>query len=252
MTHMLRTVFVFSVIFCGIASQALANGHGNHIDYNVGETKFSAHIEKATTPSKGTVFIIHDWDGLTDYEKSRASMLADLGYDAIAVDLFGVDAKLDNRDDYRKQTGALYRNRTEFRARISAAVDAGKLAGVNADNIVIIGYCFGGAAVLEAARAGIDANGFVSFHGGLGTPEGQDYSQTTAPVLILHGSADPVSGMDDLASLLNQLQAANVPHDAEVYGGARHSFTVPGSRDYDEQAEAKSWDALMRFLSRTG
>ena len=168
------------------------------------------------------------------------------------MDLFGVDAKLDNRDDYGKQTGALYRNRAEFRARILAAVDAGKLAGVNTETIVIMGYCFGGAAVLEAARAGIQADGFVSFHGGLGTPEGQDYKKVTAPILLLHGSADPVSGMDDLASLLTQLKEANVPHDAEVFGGARHSFTVPGSRDYDEQADMRSWDALQRFLSRTG
>lgn len=252
MTEILRTFIVSAVILFSMASQALSDGHASHVDYSVGETKFSAHIEKATTPSKGTVFIIHDWDGLTDYEKSRAKMLSELGFDAIAVDLFGVDAKLDNRDDYRKQTGALYRNRAEFRARISAAVDAGKLAGVNTENIVIIGYCFGGAAVLEAARAGIQADGFVSFHGGLGTPEGQDYKKVTAPILLLHGSADPVSGMDDLASLLTQLKEANVPHDAEVFGGARHSFTVPGSRDYDEQADMRSWDALQRFLSRTG
>ncbi|NBX07618.1 MAG: dienelactone hydrolase family protein, partial [Proteobacteria bacterium] len=98
----------------------------------------------------------------------------------------------------------------------------------------------------------IQANGFVSFHGGLGTPDGQDYKKTTAPVLLLHGSADPVSGMDDLAALLNQLKEANIPHDAEVFGGARHSFTVPGSRDYDEQADKKSWDALQRFLARLG
>ena len=65
-------------------------------------------------------------------------------------------------------------------------------------------------------------------------------------------TSDPVSGMDDLAALLNQLKEANIPHDAEVFGGARHSFTVPGSRDYDEQADEKSWDALQRFLARLG
>ncbi len=138
----------------------------------------------------------------------------------------------------------------EFRARINAAITASKSSGINTDHIIIIGYCFGGAATLEAARAGVDADGFVSFHGGLGTPEGQNYSQTTAPILLLHGSADPVSGMDDLASLLNQLEEAKVPHDAEVYGGARHSFTVSGSRDYDQAADAKAWDALVRFLNK--
>ena len=235
-----------------ITAPSFAGGHTSGVEYIVGDKKFSAHMEKAASAAKGTVFIIHDWDGLNDYEKSRAKMLSELGYDAIAIDLFGVEAKLESRDDYRRETGALYKDRAAFRARIAAALEAGKASGANTENIVIIGYCFGGAAVLEAARAGIQANGFVSFHGGLGTPDGQDYTKTTAPVLLLHGSADPVSGMDDLAALLNQLKEANIPHDAEVFGGARHSFTVPGSRDYDEQADKKSWDALQRFLARLG
>ena len=252
MKYLIRTLIFSATLLCGTVANVFSDGHGTHVDYSVGDKSFSAHLETSGSSSKGTVFIIHDWDGLTDYEKGRARMLSELGFDAIAIDLFGVDAKLDGREDYRRETGALYRNRTEFRARISAALTAGKAAGVNTENIVLIGYCFGGAAVLEAARAGIDADGFVSFHGGLGTPEGQDYAKATAPILLLHGSADPVSGMADLASLLTQLQEAEVPHDAEVFGGARHSFTVPGSRDYDAQADARSWEALKRFLSRLG
>jgi len=229
---------------------SFAAADNRQLTYQVGEKTFAAHVETATSPAKATVFIIHDWDGLTDYEKSRAKILSDLGFDAIAIDLFGVDAKLESRNDYKRETGALYKNRTEFRARMSAAIDAGIKSGTNREKIVIIGYCFGGAATLEAARAGFKADGFVSFHGGLKTPDGQDYGQTTAPVLLLHGSADPVSGMEDLASLINQLKDANVPHDAQIFGGARHSFTVQGSRDYDAQADQKSWDALQRFLAR--
>ena len=244
----LKAFMASGVVVFGVISSAFADGQA--IEYRVGEKLFSAHLEKSSTPSRGTVFIIHDWDGLTDYEKSRAKMLSALGFDAVAIDLFGVEAKLEGRDDYRRETGALYRDRGEFRGRISAAMEAGKGMGVNTDRVVVMGYCFGGAATLEAARAGIEADGFVSFHGGLGTPEGQDYRETKGPVLLLHGTADPVSGMDDLASLLDQLEEANIPHDAEVYGGARHSFTVPGSRDYDEQAESKSWAALQRFLAR--
>ena len=229
---------------------SLAAGEATALTYQLGDKTFAAHVETAASPAKGTVFIIHDWDGLTDYEKSRAKMLSDLGFDAIAVDLFGVDAKLENRDDYKRETGALYKDRNQFRARIAAAIDAGVNSATNREKIVIIGYCFGGAATLEAARAGLKADGFVSFHGGLKTPDGQDYSQTTAPVLVLHGSADPVSGMEDVAALINQLKDANVPHDAQIFGGARHSFTVQGSRDYDAQADQKSWDALQRFLAR--
>ena len=94
----------------------------------------------------------------------------------------------------------------------------------------------------------MDLEGFVSFHGGLNTPEGQDYAQTKGSVLLLHGSADPISGMVDLANLMNQLQETGVEHDAEIYSSARHSFTIDGSRDYDASADQKSWQALTQFL----
>ena len=143
----------------------------------------------------------------------------------------------------------MYKDRKEFRNRINAGIAAAETFLNSSGKTVLMGYCFGGAAVLEAARSGLDLDGFVSFHGGLKTPEGQDYTQTTGKVLLLHGSADPVSGMEDLASLLSQLQTVEVAHDAEVFGGARHSFTIEGSRDFDAAAERKSWQALLRFLN---
>jgi dienelactone hydrolase len=246
-----KTLLGIAFFTSAMIPQAMAGGHGNALEYQVGDKTFSAHVEKAASAPKGTIYIVHDWNGLDDYEKTRAAMLAEQGYNAVAIDLFGVDAKLEGRDDYRRETGALYKDRGEFRARLAAAINAGKSLGDGGKSI-IIGYCFGGAAVLETARAGMSLDGYVSFHGGLGTPDGQDYSATKAPVLLLHGSADPVSGMEDLASLLNQLKEAGVPHDAEVFGGARHSFTVAGSRDYDADADARSWDTLMRFLARNG
>jgi len=246
-----KTLLGIAFFTSAMIPQAMAGGHGNALEYQVGDKTFSAHVEKAASAPKGTIYIVHDWNGLDDYEKTRAAMLAEQGYNAVAIDLFGVDAKLEGRDDYRRETGALYKDRGEFRARLAAAINAGKSLGDGGKSF-IIGYCFGGAAVLETARAGMSLDGYVSFHGGLSTPDGQDYSATKAPVLLLHGSADPVSGMEDLASLLNQLKEAGVPHDAEVFGGARHSFTVAGSRDYDANADARSWDALMRFLARNG
>jgi len=253
LTNPLSTLFaVAAVAAVSFASPAHAGGHEAQLRYEVDGKTFAAHVAMADGEAAGTVFIVHDWDGLNAYEKDRARMLAGLGYNAVAIDLFGVDAKLEGRDDYRRETGALYRDRAAFRARLAAAVEAGEPISGKGGKSFIIGYCFGGAAVLEAARAGMGLDGYVSFHGGLGTPDGQDYAMTDAPVLLLHGSADPVSGMDDLASLLQQLQAAGVTHDAQVFGGARHSFTVAGSRDYDADADARSWAALLRFLKRNG
>ncbi|WP_439123204.1 dienelactone hydrolase family protein [Marivita sp.] len=231
------------------ATAAQAEISADYHRYTVGDREYEGYVATNTAiEPKGTVLIVHDWDGMTDYEERRAEMLAALGYTAFAIDVYGADEDPQGMDEYRALSGAMYGDRDEFRMRLMGAIEeASNIAGAT-DSHVMMGYCFGGAAVLEAARAGADLDGFVSFHGGLGTPDGQDYSATTAPIMLFHGSADPVSGMGDLASLLDQLQEAGVTHGAEVFGGARHSFTVYGSRDYDLVADQGSWDGLQEFL----
>lgn len=246
---MFKQSFLTSIFVTTIASAAAAGGHNGWVPYTQGERSFEAYRVLPDGAAKGRVFIIHDWNGLDEYEQNRAQMLADLGYEAVALDLFGTEAVLNGREDYQRETGALYKDRAEFRARMSAGIEAANAALGGEGKAFLMGYCFGGAAVLEAARAGFDLDGFVSFHGGLGTPEGQDYSATQAPVLLLHGSADPVSGLDDVAAALGQMQEAGVAHDARIYGGVRHSFTVEGSRDYDADADAQAWQALQEFLA---
>ncbi len=220
-------------------------------EYSVGEMVFEGYIAHPSEEPLGAVLIVHDWDGVNAHEIARAEAMAEAGYVGIALDLFGRDTPLEGIDDYRAATGALYADRAEFRTRLEGAIDAATALDGVPSNMVLTGYCFGGAAALEAARAGLDLAGFVSFHGGLDLPEGQDYSATSAPVLVLHGSADPVSGMADLAALMDALQEANVPHEAQIYGGARHSFTVEGSNDWDADANARAEAALLRFLEDT-
>jgi len=232
------------------ASTAPAQITGEYVTYDVGGESFEGYLARNADleESRGLVLIVHDWDGMTGYEERRADMLAARGYTAFALDVYGAEVNPTSVEENRTLSGALYADRETFRERLLGSLDAARsLEGVPQD-AVAMGYCFGGAAVLEMARAGADVSGFVSFHGGLGTPEGQDYGATDAPVLILHGSADPVSGMADLAALLDALQGAGVPHEAQVYGGARHSYTVWGSDDYDVEADDKSWTALTDFL----
>jgi dienelactone hydrolase len=238
-----------TVVSSGVALAAFAGtAFAEPLTYSHGDRMFEGYVAHPEGTARGTVLLVHDWDGLTEFERAQADALAADGYIAVALDLFGTEAVLDGIDDYRRETGALYGDRAEFRARIAAgAAAASGLEG--GTDMVIAGYCFGGAAALEAARAGLDMAGFVSFHGGLGTPDGQDYSATPAPVLVLHGSADPVSGMSDLANLMDELQAAGVPHEARIFGGARHSFTVPGSNDFDETANAGAQAAFREFLT---
>ncbi|MBN2759987.1 MAG: dienelactone hydrolase family protein [Rhodobacteraceae bacterium] len=243
----MASIHTFSTFILGLGL-ATGTAMANPLPYTHGDRDFEGYVASPEGTPRGTVLLVHDWDGLTDHERAQADALAADGYLAVALDLFGTDAVLAGFDDYRRETGALYADRAEFRARLAAGAEAATgLEG--AGNMVIAGYCFGGAAALEAARAGLDMAGFVSFHGGLGTPEGQDYSATPAPVLVLHGSADPVSGMADLAALMDELQGAGVAHEARIFGGARHSFTVPTSGDWDPEANAGAQAAFRDFLA---
>ena len=197
------------------------------------------------------ILLIHDWDGLTDYEVKRARMLADMGYAVFAADLFGAGVRPTKVEDRRQHTGALYKDREKMRRLLYAALDAAKAEGADVDRAVAMGYCFGGAAVLELARSGADMQGFVTFHGGLSTPEGQDYSKTKGKLLIFHGTADTSITMDDFAMLAKELEEAGVAHEMITYGGAPHAFTVFGAERYRKEADEKSWRRFGEFLDET-
>ena len=118
------------------------------------------------------------------------------------------------------------------------------------DNAVAAGYCFGGAAVLELARSGADLKGFATFHGGLKTPEGQNYSKTRGEILVMHGSADTAISLDEFAALAKELETAGVAHEMITYGGAQHAFTVFDGDRYQETATASPGDVSRSFSSK--
>lgn len=240
---------VLALIPC-LAGVARAEITGTSLPYRSGDLAFEGYVARNdAVPSRGIVLIVHDWDGLTAYERTRAQMLAAEGYTAVALDLYGTAEDPQGMEDYRRLSGALLGDRPELRARLQAAMAAAEgLPGAEA-GLVLIGYCFGGSAALEAARMGAEAQGFVIFHGGLATPEGQDYAAVTAPVQLFHGSADPASGPAEVVAALTGLSAAGVAHRAEIYGNVRHAFTVSGGRDYDAGADGRSWQGLLDFLN---
>ena len=222
---------------------------GESVTYTVDGKAYEGYSAKASGPSKGLVLVIHDWDGLTDYEVKRADMLADMGYDAFAVDLYGKGNRPAERDLRKAETKKLYDDRELMRSLILAGLDQARKQSGGGD-AVVMGYCFGGAAVLELARSGqaSGVKGYATFHGGLSTPEGQSYPAATPPLLIAHGGADTGIKMSDVAALSEELEAAKVPYEIQVYSGAPHAFTVIGSSRYRETADKQSWDAFSDFL----
>lgn len=230
-----------------IAAPALPQGE--HVVYEAaGGLAFEGYYVDAgkTAP---LVVIAHDWDGLTDYEIRRARMLAEQGYSVFALDLFGKGIRPTKMEDRRQHTGELYRDRAKMRAIMTAGLKSAGERGANLGNAVVIGYCFGGAAVLELARAGQALKGFVSIHGGLSTPAGQDYSKTQGQLLVQHGAADENISLADFAELAGQLEAHNVQHEMIAYGGAPHAWTVFGSERYRDVADQRSWTRLLGFLA---
>jgi len=224
---------------------------GETVSYDVNGTTYEGYHAGAGDAAKGLVLIIHDWDGLTGYEVKRAEMLAGMGYDAFAADLYGKGNRPVDTQAKKAETAKLYQDRDKMRALILAGLEqARKLGGGQA---VVMGYCFGGAAALELARSGKaeDIKGYASFHGGLSTPEGQSYSADIPPLLIAHGAADSSITMDDVAQLSRELEAADATYTIEVYSGAPHAFTVFGSERYQERADRKSWVAFKTFLAET-
>ena len=241
--------FIYILVLL-LVSTAAFGATGTAISYEINGQSYEGYYVSPSDKAP-LVLLIHDWDGLTDYEVKRANMLADSGYAVFAADLFGAGVRPTEVKDKRQHTGELYKDREKMRALMKGALDTAKSKGANIENVVAMGYCFGGAAVLELARSGEDLKGFATFHGGLKTPEGQDYTKTRGKILIMHGTADKAITMDQFAALANELESAGVANEMITYGGARHAFTVFGGDRYQQAADRKSWKRFTEFLTET-
>jgi dienelactone hydrolase len=241
----------YFVAFLFVLTVATSAGAvGQPVSYMVNGAAFEGYYISAGAKAP-MVLLIHDWDGLTDYEVKRSEMLADMGYTVFAADLFGAGIRPTKMEDKRQHTGELYKDRQKMRSLIAGALEKAKSMGADTGNAVVMGYCFGGAAVLEYARSGADMKGFATFHGGLATPEGQSYAKAKGKFLIMHGAADTAITMDDFAKLAKQFEENKISHEMIAYGGAPHAFTVYGQDRYREDADKKSWRRFSQFLADT-
>ncbi|WP_111415464.1 dienelactone hydrolase family protein [Billgrantia lactosivorans] len=242
-----------------LAALGLANGAhaftpaGSDTVYEVGDDSFEGYYSPAQgDEARGTVLIVHDWSGLDDYERRRADMLAEQGFDAFAIDLFGQNIRPESTEDRQEATRELYSDRERMRELTLAGLAEAREQG-DTENVVIMGYCFGGAVALEIARSGEAESvaGYTSFHGGLATPEGQEWPDEVPPLLIAHGGADSSVTMEDVGSLVEELEAIEATYTVEIYSGAPHGFTEFDSESYQERADEASWEAFLTFLEET-
>ena len=207
------------------------------------------------------VLVVHEWWGLNDYARRRARMLAELGYTALAVDMYGEGKLAAHPDDAGKFSSELMKNFDVAKARFMAALDFLKQQPtVDPTRIAAIGYCFGGGVVLNIARQGVDLKGVASFHGALMAVKPAQPGMVKAKILVLTGADDKFVPPEQVESFEKEMKAAGAGFQVISYPGAVHSFTNPEatalgkkfdlSLAYNADADKKSWLELQRFLDK--
>lgn len=197
-----------------------------------------------------TAIVVHDWFGVSDDTRMRLHMYARLGYAAFAPDLFGAGVRPTTMDDAQAQAKRFYTGELSFAERIGAGFDTARaMDAVDADRIVVLGYCFGGAGTLEFARTGAPARGFACFHGGLTTHDGDGIDRISGSVLVMTGAEDPVVPDEAVVAFENELRTRpDLDWQVVTYAGAPHAFTVPGP-NYRATADRRSWREIEGFLA---
>ena len=233
--------------------------HTETVEYKQGDATLEGFVayDDAIQGKHPGVLVVHQWMGLTDYEKKRAEMLAQLGYIAFCADIYGKGVRPQNTAEAGAQAGKYKSDRQLLRARVNAGLEALRHQPlVDSKRIAAIGYCFGGTTVLELARSGADVAGVVSFHGGLDAPNPDDGKNIKCKVLVCHGADDPFSSPQDIAALENEMRKGGVDWQLIKYGGAVHSFTQPMAGNdnskgaaYNEKADKRSWETMKQFFA---
>jgi dienelactone hydrolase len=238
---------------------AAAEVKGETVEYVDGNTVLEGYLVYPPGVTEGKrpgVLVVHEWNGLGPYAKRRAEQLAELGYIAFAVDIYGKGIRPANAEEAAKQAQIYRSDRQLMRRRIAAGLaQLKKCSMVDSDRIAAIGYCFGGGVVLELARSGANIKGVVSFHGNLDTPNPQDAKNIKCKVLVQTGADDPHVPPQQLEAFEKEMRAAKVDWEMIIYGNAVHSFTNPASGDnpskgvaYNKEADMRSWEAMKAFF----
>ena len=157
---------------------------------------------------KPGILILPAWKGIDKLSKDTAEKLANLGYYAFVADIYSEGNYPKDNAEAGKNAGFYKKNYEAYQKRISLALQQLIRSGANPDNIVVIGYCFGGTGALEAARGHLNLKGVVSFHGGLGRDATRSIEPITAKVLVCHGADDPNVSKEEITAFQQEMRDA--------------------------------------------
>jgi dienelactone hydrolase len=202
------------------------------------------------------VLVVHEWWGLNDYARRRAEQLAELGYVAFALDMYGKGKVTEHPKQAGEWAKQINNNVDLWRKRAMAGLEVLKNEpNTDTNRIAAIGYCFGGATVQQLAYSGANVKGVVSFHGSLIPPSDEAAKKAQAKILICHGAADPLVKAEALQNYLAAMGKSGMDWQMVFYGGAKHSFTNPDADKkgmealgYDKNADQRSWTHMKLFF----
>ena len=229
----------------------------NTVNYLDGGTLLQAFFayDDSFEERRPAVLISHAWGGRDEFVNNKAKQLAELGYVAFALDMYGQGILGKSPEENAVLMQPFIDDRQLLQKRINAALYAVTLLPwVDDSRIAAIGFCFGGLCVLDLARMGADVKGVVSFHGLLYTPENSEKKPVKAKVLALHGHDDPMATADQLKAFTTEMTDLNVDWQLHSYGNTVHAFTNPMANNpemgtvYNETADKRSWQSMKNFL----
>jgi dienelactone hydrolase len=251
-----------SAMSAGGQAQARAEIAVEELAYSSGDTQLKGFL---AYPKGGElrpgILVVHEWWGLNEYVRSRARMLAELGYVALAIDMYGEGKSSEHPADAKKYMMEVVSNREEGVRRFEAGRAALlKRPNVDSTKVAAIGYCFGGAVVLGAARRGVDLDLVASFHGNYATEVPLAKDAFAGKLFIAHGAADSFTPAAQVEAFKRELEQASARYEFVSYEGAKHGFTNPGATElgqkagidvaYDPTADAQSWSKLQELLAQ--
>lgn len=255
---------IFAIAALSFALAAHAEVRSKEVDYHAGKLTMKGYLawDDAIKGKRPGVLVVHEWWGHNDYARKRARMLAEQGYTALAVDMYGDGKHADHPKDAGAFMNAVLATADHGRARFEAAMKTLKAQPtVDAKDLGAIGYCFGGAVVLNMARAGLDLKAVASFHGALGTETPAQAGKVKAKIRVYTGAADVMIPPAQVAAFKDEMGKAGADFKVVEYAGAKHSFTNPDADAlgkkfdmpiaYDAAADKDSWQQATAFLKET-
>ena len=253
-----RYGFAMTAVLLSLASGP-TNIKTREVAYRQGDTALEGVVawDDAIPGKRPGVLVVHEWWGLNEHSRTQARRLAEAGYVGFALDMYGKGKVTTHPQEAQAFAAEATKDPAVVAARFNAALEQLKQdPHVDPTRIAAIGYCFGGAVVLDMARAGADLAAVATFHGALATKTPAQPGKVKAKILVLAGGADPFVPPEQVAAFEREMKAAGPEFQVVTYPGAKHGFTNPNAAQYgmpqlayDPEADRQSWAALLKFLN---